>query len=114
MIVIDKDVMVPMTDGVRLATDVFRLQEAPPSPVLLVRTPTARTLEASKSPAADFPKFDRNSNAGGDIIIETADQYQPPVNRVLHDQDHHPRSGSSADVGSPKSKRREAGRLRRR
>jgi uncharacterized protein len=39
MIVIDKDVMVPMTDGVRLATDVFRLQEAPPSPVLLVRTP---------------------------------------------------------------------------
>jgi predicted acyl esterase len=43
MIVIDKDVMVPMTDGVRLATDVFGLQEAPPSPVLLVRTPTART-----------------------------------------------------------------------
>ena len=35
MIVIDKNVMVPMTDGVRLATDVFRLQEAPPSPVLL-------------------------------------------------------------------------------
>jgi predicted acyl esterase len=26
MIVIDKDVMVPMTEGVRLATDVFRLQ----------------------------------------------------------------------------------------
>jgi putative CocE/NonD family hydrolase len=39
MILIDKDVMVPMTDGVRLATDVFRLQEGPPSPVLLVRTP---------------------------------------------------------------------------
>jgi putative CocE/NonD family hydrolase len=39
MIVIEKNVMVPMTDGVRLATDVFRLQEAPPSPVLLVRTP---------------------------------------------------------------------------
>jgi predicted acyl esterase len=39
MIVIDKNVMVPMTDGVRLATDAFRLQEAPPSPVLLVRTP---------------------------------------------------------------------------
>jgi predicted acyl esterase len=39
MIVIDKDVMVTMADGVRLATDVFRLQEAPPSPVLLVRTP---------------------------------------------------------------------------
>jgi len=39
MIVIDKDVMVTMADGVRLATDVFRLQEAPLSPVLLVRTP---------------------------------------------------------------------------
>jgi uncharacterized protein len=42
MILIDKDVMVPMTDGVQLATDVFRLQDGP-SPVLLVRTPTART-----------------------------------------------------------------------
>lgn len=31
MIVIDKDVMVPMTNGVRLATDVFRLQDGPPS-----------------------------------------------------------------------------------
>jgi predicted acyl esterase len=52
MIVIDKDVMVPMTDGVRLATDVFRLQEAPPSPVLLVRTPDGkdpRSLEVSSS-----------------------------------------------------------------
>jgi uncharacterized protein len=39
MIVIEKNVMVPMTDGVRLATDVFRLQDGPPSPVLLVRTP---------------------------------------------------------------------------
>jgi predicted acyl esterase len=39
MIVIDKDVMVPMTDGVRLATDVFRPHDGPPSPVLLVRTP---------------------------------------------------------------------------
>ena len=34
MIVIDKNVMVSMIDGVWLATDVFRLQEAPPSPVL--------------------------------------------------------------------------------
>jgi len=43
MIVIDKNVMVPMTDGVRLATDVFRLQEAPPSPVLSRFTPAAPT-----------------------------------------------------------------------
>jgi hypothetical protein len=39
MIVVEQNVMVPMTDGVRLATHVFRLQEAPPAPVLLVRTP---------------------------------------------------------------------------
>jgi len=39
--------MVPMTDGVRLATDVFRLQDGPPTPVLLVRTPTARTTQSS-------------------------------------------------------------------
>jgi predicted acyl esterase len=29
MIVIDKNVMVPMTDEVRLATDVFRLRDHP-------------------------------------------------------------------------------------
>src|SRR5688572_1341950 len=39
--------LVPMTDGVRLATDVFRLQDGPPTPVLLVRTPTARTTQSS-------------------------------------------------------------------
>jgi hypothetical protein len=38
-ILIDKNVMVPMRDGVRLATDVYRLQGAPPAPVLLRRTP---------------------------------------------------------------------------
>jgi hypothetical protein len=52
MIVIDKNVMVPMTNGVRLATDVFRLQEAPPSPVQLVRTPYGKdqmTIGGSES-----------------------------------------------------------------
>jgi hypothetical protein len=52
MIVIDKNVMVPMTNGVRLATDVFRLQEAPPSPVRLVRTPYGKdqmTIGGSES-----------------------------------------------------------------
>ena len=33
-ILIDKNVMVPMCDGVRLATEVYRLQGAPPAPVL--------------------------------------------------------------------------------
>jgi uncharacterized protein len=38
-ILIDKNVMVPMRDGVRLATDVYRLDGATPAPVLLARTP---------------------------------------------------------------------------
>jgi uncharacterized protein len=38
--------------------------------------------------SSNFPKFDRNSNTGGDIISETADQYQPAVNRIFHGQDH--------------------------
>src|SRR5919199_3946785 len=38
-ILIDKHVMVPMRDGVRLATDVYRLDGAAPAPVLLARTP---------------------------------------------------------------------------
>src|SRR5256885_7766896 len=39
MILIDKNVMVPMRDGMRLATDVYRLDGAAPAPVLLSRTP---------------------------------------------------------------------------
>src|SRR5258706_12738666 len=38
-ILIDKNIMVPMRDGVRLATDVYRLDGATPAPVLLTRTP---------------------------------------------------------------------------
>jgi uncharacterized protein len=38
-ILIEKNVMVPMRDGVRLATDVYRLDDAPPTPVLVARTP---------------------------------------------------------------------------
>ena len=33
-ILIDKNVIVPMRDGVRLATDVYRLDGATPAPVL--------------------------------------------------------------------------------
>ena len=41
--------------------------------------------------SSNFPKFDRNSNSGGDIISETADQYQPAVNRIFHNQHHRSR-----------------------
>lgn len=39
-------------------------------------------LEVSSS---NFPRFDRNSNTGGDIVTETSDQYQTAVNRIFHD-----------------------------
>jgi hypothetical protein len=42
-------------------------------------------LEVSSS---NFPRFDRNSNTGGDITSETSDQYQPALNRVFHDAAH--------------------------
>ena len=38
-IFIKKNIMVPMRDGVKLATDLYRLEGAAPSPVLVVRTP---------------------------------------------------------------------------
>jgi predicted acyl esterase len=38
-ILIDKNVMVPMRAGVRLATDVYRMDGAAPAPLLLSRTP---------------------------------------------------------------------------
>jgi uncharacterized protein len=42
-------------------------------------------LEVSSS---NFPRFGRNSNTGGNIANERAEQYQPAVNRVLHDAEH--------------------------
>jgi putative CocE/NonD family hydrolase len=36
---IEKNIMVPMRDGVRLAPDVYRLEGAAPAPVLVTRTP---------------------------------------------------------------------------
>lgn len=38
-ILLEKHILVPMRDGVLLATDVYRLDGAPPAPVLLARTP---------------------------------------------------------------------------
>jgi hypothetical protein len=42
-------------------------------------------LEVSSS---NFPRFDRNSNTGGEITRETADQYQPAMNRIFHTAAH--------------------------
>ena len=42
-------------------------------------------LEVSSS---NFPRFDRNSNTGGDIVSERAEEYQTAINRVFHDSAH--------------------------
>jgi putative CocE/NonD family hydrolase len=42
-------------------------------------------LEVSSS---NFPRFDRNSNTGGEIASEAADQYRPAINRIFHDAAH--------------------------
>ena len=42
-------------------------------------------LEVSSS---NFPRFDRNTNTGGVIARETADEFQPALNRVHHSPSH--------------------------
>ncbi len=42
-------------------------------------------LEVSSS---NFPRFGRNSNTGGEIANEPADQYRPAINRIFHDLSH--------------------------
>ena len=42
-------------------------------------------LEVSSS---NFPRFDRNTNTGGVIARETADEFQPALNRVHHSPNH--------------------------
>jgi len=37
---------------------------------------------------ANFPRFGRNSNTGGDITTEPAAAYTPAINRVFHDAAH--------------------------
>lgn len=39
-------------------------------------------LEVSSS---NFPQYNRNSNTGGDISKETADEYRPAANKVFHE-----------------------------
>lgn len=38
-LIIERNVMVPMRDGVKLATDIYRIEGAKPAPVLVARTP---------------------------------------------------------------------------
>jgi uncharacterized protein len=66
-ILIDKNVMVPMRDGVRLATDVYRLDGATPAPVLLARTPYDKEHAVVSSNTFDIL---RAVQAGYAVVIQ--------------------------------------------
>lgn len=48
-ILIEKNIMAPMRDGVRLATDVYRLEGSAPAPALMARTPYNKEYATSGS-----------------------------------------------------------------
>lgn len=52
-ILIEENIMVSMRDGVQLATDIYRLEDTPPTPVLAVHTP-----------------YNKNGLAGGGDIFD--------------------------------------------
>src|SRR2546425_12075566 len=66
-ILIDKNVLMPMRDGVRLATDVYRLEGAPPEPGLLARTPYDKEHIIAASNAFDIL---RAVQAGYVVVVQ--------------------------------------------
>jgi putative CocE/NonD family hydrolase len=66
---IDKNVMVPMRDGVRLATDVCRLDGAPPAPVLLARTPYNKDSAAAGAGGVMIDVL-RAAQAGYAVVVQ--------------------------------------------
>src|SRR5260370_8616214 len=66
-ILIDKNVLMPMRDGVRLATDVYRLEVATSEPVLLARTPYDKEHIIAASNAFDIL---RALQAGYVVVIQ--------------------------------------------
>ncbi len=65
-IIIERNVMVPMRDGVRLATDIYRKDDSGPAPVLMARTPY------NKNYAAVDDRFDtfRALEMGYAVVIQ--------------------------------------------
>src|SRR6266508_1365022 len=66
-ILIEKNVMVPMRDGVRLATDMYRLDGTTPAPVLLTRTPYDKEHAVGGSTTFDIL---RAVQAGYAVVIQ--------------------------------------------
>ena len=66
-ILIEKNVMVPMRDGVKLATDVYRPVEGGPVPVLLSRLPYNKELPMMAQAAIDTS---RAVQAGYAVVLQ--------------------------------------------
>lgn len=64
-VILDKNVMVPMRDGVKLATDVYRPRDEKPLPVLFVRLP----YNKDRPTVLAFP-LDRFLQAGYAIVLQ--------------------------------------------
>lgn len=67
-IIIEKNIMVPMRDGVRLATDVYRLEGAAPAPVLITRTPYNKEFAVAGS--KNTFDIERAVQAGYVVVIQ--------------------------------------------
>ena len=67
-IMIDRDVMVPLRDGTRLATDVFRSADDGPHPTLLLRTPYNKRNRATWGPA--LLEFDDALERGYAVVVQ--------------------------------------------
>src|SRR6266545_619792 len=68
-ILIDRNVMLPMRDGARLATDVYRLVGALPAPVLVTRTPYDKEQTVVGGAGVAFDVF-RAVQAGYAVVIQ--------------------------------------------
>src|SRR6266436_8627436 len=66
-ILIDKDVMVAMRDGARLATDTYRMDGATPAPALLARTPHGKGGAVA---AGDTLDILRAVQAGYAVVVQ--------------------------------------------
>lgn len=73
-IIIDKNIMVPMRDGVEMATDVYRLDTDEPSPVLVQRLPYNKDLAGLSNFAMDFQRAVRSGYAV--VIQDTRGRFQ--------------------------------------
>ena len=72
-ILTEKNIMVPMRDGVQLATDIYRPADGAPTPVLMARTPALSSVAVSLSvmvwPSAGYSSAGATETVVG-IVIE--------------------------------------------